>query len=159
MDRATGQLIELAVNLGVPLVMLGLGYGIGHYREKAHYRSIKAREVRLLKLPVTNFKPSKKDLEGRVGTLVAGNVVIANDHFKRFAAGLRNIFGGRIRSYETLVDRARREAVLRMLREAEKMKAVMVVNLRVETSIIGANAQGGGGAVEVLAFGTALLAK
>jgi uncharacterized protein YbjQ (UPF0145 family) len=46
-----------------------------------------------------------------------------------------------------------------MLREAEKMKAQMVVNLRVETSIIGANAQGGGGSVAVLAFGTALMAK
>ncbi|MFT6733724.1 MAG: hypothetical protein ACJAS9_001914 [Polaribacter sp.] len=36
------------------------------------------------------------------------------DYFKRFLAGLRNIFGGRVVTYESLVDRARREAILRM---------------------------------------------
>ncbi|MCI5128213.1 MAG: hypothetical protein D3907_06860, partial [Candidatus Electrothrix sp. AUS3] len=33
-------------------------------------------------------------------------------YFKRIVAGLRNIFGGNVQSYETLVDRARREAVI-----------------------------------------------
>ena len=44
----------------------------------------------------------------------SSRVVISLDHFKRFLAGLRALVGGRIRSYETLLDRARREALMRM---------------------------------------------
>ena len=57
------------------------------------------------------------------------------DYFKRFLAGLRNIFGGTVRSYESLIDRARREAVLRMKEMAGD--ASVIVNVRIETSNIG----------------------
>ena len=43
--------------------------------------------------------------------LVAGSVVISEDYFKRIVSSLQSLFGGRLRSYESLVDRARREAV------------------------------------------------
>ena len=48
--------------------------------------------------------------------LVQGSAVISIDYFKRMLAALRNIVGGEVKSYETLVDRARREATLRMKR-------------------------------------------
>ena len=38
--------------------------------------------------------------------LVSGNVVVSVDHFKRFLAGLRNIVGGRLKAYETILDSA-----------------------------------------------------
>jgi uncharacterized protein YbjQ (UPF0145 family) len=44
---------------------------------------------------------------------VSGSVVVSVDYFKRFLAGLRTLVGGRVTSYETLLDRARREAILR----------------------------------------------
>ena len=58
--------------------------------------------------------------EGTVRTsfLVNGSTVVSNDYFKRLLAILRNIFGGRVKAYESLLDRARREAVLRMKDEA-----------------------------------------
>ena len=39
-------------------------------------------------------------------------------NFKRFLANLRRLIGGRVKSYESILDRARREALLRMKTEA-----------------------------------------
>ena len=67
--------------------------------------------------------------------MVCGSAVISIDYFKRILAGLRNIFGGTVKSYETLIDRARREALLRMKEKADD--ATMIINVRIETSTIG----------------------
>jgi uncharacterized protein YbjQ (UPF0145 family) len=72
---------------------------------------------------------------------------------------LRNIFGGRVKAYESLVDRARREAILRMKEQARAGGAQMVVNLRLETATIGrsANRKKRIGSVEAMAYGTAVV--
>jgi uncharacterized protein YbjQ (UPF0145 family) len=86
--------------------------------------------------------------------MVYGHVVISIDYFKRFLAGLRNIFGGEVSSYETILDRARREAILRM-KEAAK-EADIIINLRIETSTIAKSSKNQVGCSEVLAYGTAI---
>jgi uncharacterized protein YbjQ (UPF0145 family) len=90
--------------------------------------------------------------------LVQGSAVISIDYFKRLLAVLRNIFGGRIKAYESLVDRARREATLRLKEQALARGADMVVNLRLETAAIGnsANRKNRVGSVEAIAYGTAI---
>jgi uncharacterized protein YbjQ (UPF0145 family) len=91
--------------------------------------------------------------------MVAGSTVVSVDYFKRFLAHLRNFFGGRVRAYESLLDRARREALLRMKTEANERGFDAVINVRIETANIsspfGRNGKGTAG-IEVLAFGTAL---
>ena len=91
--------------------------------------------------------------------LVAGSVVVSVDYFKRFLAGLRGLVGGRVVAYESLLDRARREAILRMKQQARELNAAMVFNIKIETSSISRNARGGVGSIEVLAYGTALSAQ
>ena len=86
--------------------------------------------------------------------LVHGTVVVSADYFKTFVAGLRNLFGGRFRSYETLMERARREALLRLKAEARRKGSKMVVCVRFETTTI---ASGWAPAMEVFAYGTALV--
>ncbi|HBH31674.1 MAG TPA: hypothetical protein DDX81_07200, partial [Desulfofustis sp.] len=80
-------------------------------------------------------------------------------YFKRLLAILRNIFGGAVTSYESLVDRARREAILRMKEAARQQGAALVINLRLETSAIGqqANRKRQVGSVEAIAYGTAII--
>lgn len=90
-------------------------------------------------------------------SLVAGNVVVSIDYFKKISAGLRNILGGRVSAYESLVERARREAILRMKEEARDIGADAIFNVKLETSSITKGAKGQVGAVEVLAYGTALI--
>jgi len=89
--------------------------------------------------------------------LVSGNVVVSVDYFKRFLSKLRNLLGGRMKSYETLLDRGRREAVLRMKEHAIKMKASMIFNPKFETSSIYKGRNNGVGSVEVLVYGTAFI--
>ena len=89
--------------------------------------------------------------------MVCGNVVISIDFFKKFVSGLRNIVGGRMSSYETLIDRARREALLRMKEAAAAQGANYVFNVKMETSSISKGHKDSIGSVEVLAYGTAII--
>jgi uncharacterized protein YbjQ (UPF0145 family) len=69
---------------------------------------------------------------------------------------LRNLVGGRFRSYETLMERARREAVLRLKEDARRKGAKLVVCLRFETTTI---TGGWAPSMEVMAYGTALVPR
>ena len=85
--------------------------------------------------------------------------MVSVDYFKRFLAGLRSVFGGRVTSYETLLDRARRESILRMKEAADGLGAEMVFNIKVETASISKGRRNAVGSVEVLAYGTALIPR
>jgi len=138
------------------IVLLALGYGFGTWVEKRHYRSIREREQVLNALPAMATKqiPTQDHFKQQ---LVLGSVVISVDYFKRFLAALRNFFGGRVTSYETLIDRARREATLRMKSRAKEVGAEMIFNVKYETASISKGNKCAIGSIEVLAYGTALI--
>jgi uncharacterized protein YbjQ (UPF0145 family) len=138
------------------LTILALGYGVGTLVEKRHYRSIRKREKEFLHLPAVTMKDVEyPDEKIKSAELVFGSAVISIDYFKKFLAGLRNIFGGTVKSYESLIDRARREALLRMKEMAGD--ASVIVNVRIETATIGRKANRKGvGCLEAIAYGTAL---
>jgi len=138
------------------LALLCLGYGFGSYRERAHYKSIQKRERQLSKVLLFESRYPNTETDGNGGQLVQGNVVISADYFKMFVAGLRKLVGGRLKSYETLLDRGRREAVLRMKEEAKGLGANQIFNVRFETSSISKGADGGLGSIEVLVYGSAI---
>ncbi len=136
------------------LTLLTVGYASGTWLEKRHFKRIKQKEEEFVSLPATMLKRPLNDKEIKDVRLVNGSVVISIDYFKKFVASLMNFFGGRISTYETLVDRARREALLRMKEDAGE--ASEIINIRIETSSISKNASQNIGAVEVLAYGTAI---
>lgn len=146
------------VELIIAGFFLGLGFIVGSAREKAHFKYLDQREKELSGIFVSNLKTLPPNWKARNAQLVGGTAVIATDYFKTFAASLRNLFGGRMRSMETLVERARRQAVVRMLEEARAAGANAVWNVRLETSTIG-NSKGKPSAIEVMAYGTALIAE
>ncbi|HKQ23347.1 MAG TPA: heavy metal-binding domain-containing protein [Burkholderiales bacterium] len=137
------------------LALLATGYTVGRIAERRHYRSILAREKEMANVLVfTNRFPPMTQQASQA--LVTGSVVISEDYFKRVVSGLQSLLGGRLRAYESLLDRARREAVLRMKQEARDKGAKMIINVKFQTfSIPGRNPRSFG-AVEVMAYGTAL---
>lgn len=144
-------------DLIVFLTLLVLGYGFGRYAEVNHYKSIISREKALNRIPAIASKIPPVDGEYK-SQLVSGSVVVSVDYFKRFIAGLRNLLGGKVTSYESLLDRARREAILRMKEDAANAGAAYVFNIKLETSRISQGGQRNSlGSVEVLAYGTALI--
>ncbi len=150
--------VSLALNFGLPLALLIFAYLIGNYLEKQHFRRIRRREAALDGFPVTTFASMPREWQVQRAEMVSGNVVVSLDYFKRVIAGLRSIIGGRVKTYEPLLDRARREALLRMTESAKNKGYDAVINVRLETSRL-ANSTGNGkgtAGVEMLAFGTAV---
>lgn len=150
--------IQAFINLGLPLLLLSIAFVTGRVIEKRHYREIRKREIRWRNLPAVTFRTVPKAWDVEEAGLVTGSVVISVDHFKRFLAGLRMLVGGRVKSYESLLDRARREALLRMKAEAVERGYGAIMNVRLETSRLASSRRKGKSTagVEVLAFGTGL---
>ncbi len=135
---------------GTPIL---LGYVFGRLAETRHYRSINEREKAWLHLPATSARTPVGEAPVARSELATGSVVVAVDYFKGAAAALRTIVGGPVRSHETLLDRAKREAILRLKENCRG--ADEIVNLRLETAPLN-NARGAVSSVEVLAYGTAI---
>lgn len=95
-----------------------------------------------------------EDVPGRavIGTLglVQGNTIRAKNVGRDIAAGLKNLVGGELRGYTELLTEARREAMERMLAQAQQLGADAVVNVRFTTSAVSS------GAAELYAYGTAV---
>ncbi|OTG92066.1 YbjQ family protein [Acinetobacter sp. ANC 3813] len=131
------------------VILFAVGWAFGRHAERKHLNELEVQEKRLAHIRIDNnrFKTSE-----HFGQLVSSNVVISHDYFKYVIANIQNFFGGRLTSYESIVDRARREAVVRLKQEAEKMGATQIMGLRLSTTELGMQ----GGMVEVFAYGTAI---
>lgn len=139
----------------ITVVLVVLGYFFGRRAENKHVKQLIERESVMNAIPaIASRIPPKGERYEQM--LVSGSVVIANDYFKSFVAGLRNLFGGKVSTYETLLDRARREAVLRMKDQAKAMGAEMVFNVKFEASNVSGQYSKRLPILEVHAYGTAL---
>ncbi len=155
------NILELVITIVLVVVFtfvpLGLYYLVGKHFENKHFASIKQRESLYLQMSLVPSDLVDPQQKVEAMGLVEGTVVIGSDPFKRYIANLVNLIGGRVSVFETLLDRARREAVLRMKEKAAKMHADEIVNFRMETmSICSGNDAKPMGIVEVLAYGTAV---
>jgi len=139
-----------------PFFLLLVTYFIGSYIERRHLQDVLAREEKHRGFPVVTFQTVPEGWNVTDVGLVQGSVVISVDYFKRFLAALRGIIGGRIKSYEPLLDRARREATLRMIEDARSRGFDGVLNARLATSRLATSRGNNKGiaGVEMLAFGT-----
>ena len=82
--------------------------------------------------------------------LVQGNTIRAKHVGRDIAAGLKNIIGGELKGYTELLTEARRQAVERMIGQAQELGANAIVNVRFTTSAVTQ------GAAELYAYGTAV---
>lgn len=136
--------------------LLIIGVFFGTRAQKKHVADMHRRKAELSHIIMTNLKTLPE--EAKQPVLVTGSVVIAFDYFRRFIARFIMFFGGRITMYEEMLDRARREALLRLLEEADAAGASQVHNIRFEFTRVGSSGSGGvGGGAELLAYGTAVI--
>ena len=85
--------------------------------------------------------------------LVQGNTVRAKHLGRDIAAGLKNLVGGELRGYTELLTESRREAMQRMIAQAQQLGANAVVNVRFSTSAVTQ------GAAELYVYGTAVVVE
>jgi len=151
--------MEVVIQIGIFVVLLAVGWFAGRAAEKRHFRELAETEASLRDILVFNERRLPPDGKFSRATLVVGSVVIAEDYFKRIAAGLRGLVGGRITVYESLLDRGRREAIVRMKQEARELGATMIMNVRLETASMSEDQSGRAPmfSAEFIAYGTALV--
>ena len=146
---------ELAFDFALPALLILIGYLAGTTIERRHFRRIIKTENELSDVLTFAIRRVPDDLSLSEPELVCGSAVISVDYFKMFAAGLRAIIGGRIGTYESLMERARREANVRMKDQARRLGGNIVLNVKFESTRIYAGTGNTTLAVEALAYGTA----
>jgi len=99
----------------------------------------------------TDFIPDREisDILG----IARGSTVRARNIGGDIFAGLKNIVGGEIDEYTKLQAQSREQALNRMIKDAQKLNADAVINVRFMTSMVMQ------GASEILAYGTAVSFK
>ena len=99
----------------------------------------------------TDFVEGKKITE-TLG-LVKGEIVQSKNIGRDILAGLKTIVGGEIANYTKMISEAREIATKRMIKEAEKLGADAVINVRYGSSTVLQ------GCAEIIAYGTAVKFK
>ncbi|MGA1820059.1 MAG: YbjQ family protein [Thermoplasmatota archaeon] len=143
----------------VPLVFFVVPMITGQMIERKHFRELEAREAEIRKkVLVHNRKTPVMKKPARM-TIVAGEVCMGADRFKTWLAGFRQLVGGRMGSLSPVVERARREALLRALESAAEQGYTEVGNLRYTTANLKWNAPKQKDLlISVMAYGTAYAA-
>jgi len=122
--------------LGTALLIVG--YIVGTIFQRNHLRSIQEREAFFFKLPAVtmklkNFVPESHYDQIASARMVVGSVVITPDYFRFFLSSIFDVLGGKVKSYESIVDRARREAILRMKESAPMADIIVNTRLQMDT--------------------------
>lgn len=153
-------LVQIALVV-VPLVVFGLI--IGRTVERRHFRSIERREAKHHAVLVTQLKTFPCSAPATAPpSVVMSEVVISSDYLKTWLSQWRNLFGGEMKSFRTLQERAKREAVLRLIEQALAKGHNAICNVRIAGADIGGNTSGKKNKIvmaAIIATGTAYTAS
>ena len=129
---------DLFLPLAITLFLFMLGFFVGGATERRHFRSLDEREAAsdmlISQVKGFPFAAAQSELEPRI--LIA-EVVIGTDYLKTFLASIRNIFGGEVKSFQTLLTRSRREALQRLVEQAREQGYNAICNVRFDTADVG----------------------
>ena len=145
---------QMLMNYAPLVILFVVGWFFGARHERQHLAQLAISEKALKHIIVSTerfYQPTLAD--GTQGELVLGSVVIAQDYFKMVIARVLSIFGKNLTTYETLLERARREALVRMRTQAHAKGYSHIYGLRFEVS----NINQLGSMVEAIAYGTAVM--
>lgn len=156
MNEASAALGLVVLVTILPFILYLVFALVGRAREQRHLAELEVREAAVRHVVVTDLR--SPSLDAADGHLVTGSTVVASDWGKQFVAQFKKLVGGELRSYQSLLSRARREARLRMIEEAINDGSTEIHNVRYLTSTIGSQAATNAGmaVVEILCFGTAI---
>ena len=101
---------------------------------------------------------SMTSMAAESSTLLHVSICVGPSWGQIFFMWLRSLFGGRLHSYDVVLDYGRREVLLRLNQQAKALGCSSVVNIRIETSTVSfaKNNNNKTSSVEFLAFATGL---
>lgn len=153
------DLIGLLLTFGFFFFFIMLGFIGGGISERRHLESLREREEATQGMLVTQLRsfPESEPADTTPKAMFA-EVVISSDYLKTILGMIRNLFGGELRSFQALLDRARREALLRLKEQALADGYDAICNVRMETADLagrGANSKNKMYMASILASATA----
>lgn len=157
-DNAAGGFITALMMLFFVVLMPVFCIVSSILNERIHFKRLEEDERGLADMIYSDMKTLPPNWMPSNTFFVCENVVVANDYLKRFFWTFRKLVGGNSRSFEKMVDRGRREAIVRLLKRAKQHGANVVWNIRLETNIVQLNSGGNKNSmagVEMIAYGTA----
>ena len=144
---------DFLLNNLIFILLFVVGWVFGRKNEHDHFKSLAEAEATLGHIIISSERFYRPNLPSTTqGVLVVGSVVIGQDYFKMIVARILSLFGKNLTTYETLLIRARREAIVRMKREAQFMGYNQVYGIRLEVTALDEV----GAMVEAIAYGTAV---
>ncbi|MGE6479835.1 YbjQ family protein [Psychrobacter namhaensis] len=148
------SLTQMLINYAPFILLFAAGWFFGSRHERQHLAQLRVAEQALGDIVVSSERFYRPTLAAHSeGELVLGSVVIAQDYFKMIVARVLSLFGKNLTTYETLLDRARREAIVRMRTDAKAKGYNHIYGLRLEVT----NVNQLGSMVEAIAYGTAVI--
>jgi len=143
--------LDLFVNTFLDgLVIAAVGWTVAWMLERRHLKKLAAREAEvahITALPTPHFDdPGTQDTD-----FLISSAAYCHDFFRSFVIFIRRMFGGHVSAYQRLLDRARREAMVRLKEEAAVRGVTTIYAVRLEENNLSRNFP----RIEVMAYGTA----
>lgn len=125
--------MEILIGLAITFFLLMLGFTAGTIAEKRHFSNLDRREaVNRSTLQTQSKLFLSPQPGGKTPTMVHSETVVSSDYFKNFLSAFRKFFGGEMKSYHSLMERARRESLAKVIEQARAMGYNAVCNVRLE---------------------------
>ena len=108
--------------------------------------------------PVTNLSKPSQARQIESSSLVMESISVGPSWWQIMIGGIKNLFGGKIHSYDKMLTYGRRVIIHRLRVQAIQSGFDEVINLRVETAMISKKSKGDDktAAYEFTAYGTAI---
>lgn len=145
-------MISVLISYAWPLLLLLIGWSVGRIKIRNHRTRLNQLENKLQQIRLHNvkYKGANDDADVTADMLNA-SLVLSIDIFQRFLATFTQLTGGEHYNYTDLLDRGRRDALLRLKTQAHILGANDIYNIKIQSATIGA-----GKGIEILAYGTAI---
>ena len=146
------SLIDAIITNSIQFVFIAvLGWTIATLIERKHLKYLDEKERSLIKIKLNNTKELSQ-CDNEKSQFLIGSAVIAHDYFRGFFIFIRKVIGGNISAYERILQRGRREALIRLKEQALQQGFNKVINVRFDSTKVANHIT----AVEVIAYGTAI---
>lgn len=130
-DKSTAEFFGVLISIALLFGSLFVIFFISRAIEKKHFDALDEGEETYRHILVTDIAYPLSDVDTtKVPQWVASEVAVSSSRIKDFFARWRSFFGGEIKSYQTLQERALREARLRLCQQAHVMGCDAICNLR-----------------------------